>query len=204
MKNIRQEVLTWVQVALVAGLWTLAIVVSTGKLSIGWEAVKAIPEAVTGYAVITLIFVKWVWRWPIFSGWLVPFPDLQGTWHGEIRTTWVDPQTGAAQAPIPATLTIRQSFASVTCTLYTSEAESESNSAAISETEEGGIVRLAYTYLSRPRATVRNRSEIHDGAALLSYGTSPERTLSGEYWTSRKTTGEMSFRYHSREIATGF
>lgn len=27
---------------------------------------------------------KWMWKWSIFQGWLVPFPCLEGEWEGHI------------------------------------------------------------------------------------------------------------------------
>jgi len=45
---------------------------------------------------------------------------------------------------------------------------------------------------------VRERSEIHDGAAMLQVIKTPDFSLEGEYWTSRKSTGEMKFKFESK------
>ena len=203
MKNIRQEAFVWVQVILVTALWAAAIFMFSPSKSLSWEAIKTLPEVVTAYALLVLIFSQWAWRWPVFARWLVPFPDLQGTWLGTVRPTETD-TPGSPRAPVPATLVIRQNFSSISCSLYTLESESHGTAASLQEGEEGGVVQLNYMYLNRPRIAVRTRSEMHDGAALLSYVSKPDRGLVGEYWTSRRTTGELRFTFHSKDVAEAF
>src|SRR5882724_13381715 len=117
MKNIKEETLLWVQLGSFVAIW-VAILYATGTgLTINWEAIKKLPDVVTVYVVLLFIFTKWLWRLPIFQGWLVPFPDLQGTWDGELRSTWKD-ATGRIIAPVPMTLVIRQTFSSISCALF--------------------------------------------------------------------------------------
>jgi hypothetical protein len=203
MKNIKQEALLWVQLLAFVAIWSGVLYLSGTGLSINWEAVKKIPDAVTVYVVLAFVFTKWLWRLPVFRGWLVPFPDLQGTWHGELKSTWKD-TNGTTIDPIPATLVIRQTFSSVSCALFTAESESYSAAAQISQDEESGALYLNYNYSNRPKATIRNRSAIHDGAARLRIVENPERSLEGEYWTGRCTVGDMSFRFRSKELLDTF
>jgi hypothetical protein len=200
MKNVKHEALIWVQVAAFAAIWIVILYFGGIGSILNWDAVKALPDVVTVYAILLLVFTKWLWRWRIFSGWLVPFPDLQGTWDGSINTTWKDPSTGVTKASLPATLVVRQTFSSIKCVLFTQESDSVSTAAQISEDDDGGIMRLSYNYTNRPRATVRDRSAMHDGAALLRVVTIPTRKLEGEYWTSRCTTGDMAFTFRSHEL----
>ena len=88
------------------------------------------------YAIIYVLFTSWAWRWRPFYGWLIPFPDLEGTWRGTVVSTWRNPETGQAPPPIEAMLVIRQKFDSISCTLFTAESESQSNAAAL-QLEEG-------------------------------------------------------------------
>ena len=37
-----------------------------------------------------------------YKGWLVQYPDLEGTWAGELQSTWENPKTGQKEAPIKA------------------------------------------------------------------------------------------------------
>src|SRR5712692_9248979 len=94
MKNIKEEALVWVHLAGLVAIWATILYVTGTGLSIDWEAVKKLPDVVTIYVIFSFIFTKWLWRWSIFQGWLVPFPDLQGTWEGELKSTWKDPQNG--------------------------------------------------------------------------------------------------------------
>jgi hypothetical protein len=44
---------------------------------------------------------------------------------------------------------------------------------------------------------MRDRSTIHDGASILRIISEPQRALEGEYWTNRRTTGELSLSFKS-------
>jgi len=204
MKNIKQEAVTWIQLITFIAIWVVLIVVSTRGLSISWESVKLLPEVVTIYTILYLIFVKRGWRLPFLQGWLVPFPDLEGTWQGSLETTWQNPETGVTPPPIPVILVIKQSFATISCVLYTKESSSYSSAALLSEEDDSGIKRPSYVYTTTPELTVRGRSPINGGAAILRIITSPERSLQGEYWTNRKTTGTISLKFRSRKRLESF
>lgn len=203
MKNIRKEFFVWIQLTSFAVIWIAVLFVSRSNLAIGWEALKKLPDVVTIYVILALIFTKWAWRFRIFKGWLVPLPDLQGTWRGTLASTWVDPLTLTGQkiSPKDMTLVIKQSFSSVSVVMFTNESDSYSTTAQINEDDESGIFRLSYNYTNRSKANVRDKSPIHDGAAILRFVTQPDKKLEGEYWTSRKTTGDVSVKFISRELA---
>src|SRR5260370_906911 len=78
----------------------------------GIKMFKLLPTVVTADGIAVAIFVKWLWRLSPLNGWLVPFPDLNGTWQGTIQTTWIDPKTGVCPPPVPVILCIKQSFVS--------------------------------------------------------------------------------------------
>jgi len=204
MKNVRREAVIWINLATVVITWVILIFLSTRELQISWEAVKLLPEVVTGYTVLYLIFVTWIWRLPILQGWLVTFPDLQGTWQGTLSTTWQHPGTDKTAPPIPIILVIKQSFDSISCVLYTQESISYSNAALLSEEEESGLKKLSYVYTNTPELNARGRSPIHDGAAILRIISTPKRSLKGEYWTNRKTTGEIELTFRSRKLLENF
>lgn len=204
MKNIRQEVITWIQLITFAVIWIVLILISTRGLIINFEALKVFPEVVTIYTVLYLLFTKWGWRWPILQGWLVPFPNLQGTWQGTLQSTWVHPDTDKTPLPIPFILVIKQSFSAISCVLYTKESSSYSSAALLSEEDDSGIKRLSYVYTNTPELTARGRSPIHEGAAILRIITTPERSMRGEYWTNRKTTGEMELTFRTKTLLEGF
>ena len=202
MRNIKEEALLWVHVGSIVVIWTGILYLTGSGLAINWEAVKKLPDVVTVYVALSYAFAKWLWRWPAFRGWLVPFPDLQGTWQGELASKWLDPLTGQPPPRIPVVLVIKQSFSSISCVMYTRESESYSTAAQMDDAT--GILRLNYNYTNRPKATIRDRSTMHDGAASLRIISLPEIALQGEYWTSRCTTGDLTLKYRSRELIDDF
>ncbi len=204
MKNIRKEIALWVQVGTFLVVWTVILFFSGVEFKINWEALNTLPHAIAVYSILLLVFTTWLWRLPLFQGWLVPYPDLEGTWTGTLESTWVDPGTGQRKAPLPIVLVIKQSFSTLGCVMYSEESTSFSNAAQISTDDEDGILRLSYNYTNRPNASVRDRSEIHDGAAILRVITGTRRALEGEYWTSRKTTGDMRLSFRSRKLTASF
>jgi hypothetical protein len=204
MKNIRHEIGLWCQAIVFLGIWVILVYVSEPELRITFGAIYEIPHVVFLYTILYLLFTTWAWRWRVFAGWLIPFPYLGGTWRGTIASTWKNPETGIQPAPIQAILVIRHKFDSISCTLFTAESESRSNAAALL-LEDGSDRRvLSYNYTNDPRVSVRGRSERHTGAAILKLATQPEMRLTGEYWTSRKTTGEMEFVFESRTMLEAF
>src|SRR5260370_13708613 len=107
MKNIRKEVAMWIQLGSFICVWLLLLLISGTRTLIGWEALKRFPEAVVIYSCGHLFFTTWAWRWKGFQGWLVPFPDLQGTWAGAIESTWSETATEPRRLQIPVLLVIR-------------------------------------------------------------------------------------------------
>ena len=201
MKNIHKEILVWIQLVSFVAIWAAVLFFSRTSLKIEWEAIKKLPDVVTIYVLLVLIFTNWAWRLPIFKGWLVPFPDLQGTWKGTLQSTWIDPATSQKIQPKDVMLVIKQTFSNISCVMYTDESNSFSNTAQINQDDDSGIFRLSYNYTNRSKANVRDRSVIHDGAAILKVITEPEKSLEGEYWTSRKTTGDISVKFISKKLS---
>ena len=136
------------------------------------------------------------WRMPALQGWLVPFPDLQGTWQGEVRLTGSDADPSV---PVPVVLVIKQTLSSMSVTMHTITSDSYSTTAQLSRNADGTL-RLTYNYTNRPKAAVRDRFTIHDGAAILRVVLRPKRVLEGEYWTNHRTMGSITVRYRSRRI----
>ena len=87
---------------------------------------RILPFCVSIDLLFIAAFSTYLWRWNIFQSWLVPFPNLNGTWQGYIQTTWVDPFTNERPAPIPTILTIKQSFFKISCVMRTAEMTSRS------------------------------------------------------------------------------
>lgn len=200
MKNIKEEAIIWGQLVSFVGIWSIILFITSTPLEINLEAIKKLPDVVTVYSILLFLFVKWGWRIPQLQGWLVPFPDLEGTWEGTLKTTWVDPKTKKIPDPIPLILTIRQSFNSISCVMYTKESNSYSTTANFILEDDSGIKRLSYVYANRPEASIRDKSAVHDGAAILTIISRPKRRLEGEYWTNRKTTGSINIVFKTKTL----
>jgi hypothetical protein len=204
MKNIKDGAIIWGQLLSFIAIWSVILFLTNTPLTINVEAIKKLPDVVMVYAVLLFVFTKWVWRMPLLQGWLVPFPDMEGTWEGTLQTTWIDPKTKKSPAPIPLILVIRQSFDLISCVMYTKESNSHSTTANFMKEDDSGIKRLTYVYSNRPDASIRERSAVHDGAAILTIASKPKKKLEGEYWTNRKTTGSINLTFKSKELFEGF
>lgn len=203
MKNIKKDYEKWLFIAPFSAIWLGLIQLSGISEVVSIETVKKIPEAVTYSVLLSLLFTKYGWKLDLFRKWLVPFPNLQGTWKGHLRSTWINPETGESVPPIPVIFTIRQTFDSFSIAMFTKESESQSQAARFIQ-DGDGTQRINYTYTNRSDATVRSRSEIHDGAAQLKIVESPKLMLRGEYWTSRKTTGSIKLERVSSKLVDCF
>ncbi|WP_417377278.1 hypothetical protein [Gimesia maris] len=143
---------------------------------------------------IAAVFNKWAWAWPIFRGWFVDRPDLRGTWEATLISDWTDPTTGEKIGPITGYVVVRQTLASLSVRLMTSESRSHSISHGITK-EADEIFRMAVVYRNEPEIELQGkRSEIHHGSLWLEIlGEGPE-CMKGHYWTDRGTRGGMELR----------
>ena len=123
----------------------------------------------------------------MFYPWLVPFPNLSGKWEGTIKSNW----KGTEGNEIPTEVIINQTFFNVQVKVRTGESRSYSIGASFDIDKDRGLQQLFYSYLNTPKAGVRERSEIHYGSTLLHFEGYDVKSLEGEYWTSRETTGEI-------------
>jgi hypothetical protein len=201
LKNIRDEAQFWAQAIAFIAAWVIVLGATKTPFQINTEALKLLPETVTVYACFHLLFVKWLWKIPLLRGWLVPLPNLTGTWKGTHTSTWRGGSDGSATTR-DITLVIRQRFSSISCVLYTAESSSESDAAMLKDGGETEIPILSYNYQNTPKMSVRQRSNVHLGAAVMRLHTSSkEWILRGEYWTNRHTAGDMELKYVSRKFA---
>lgn len=160
---------------------------------------KLISQVVTADFIIITLFSLHFWKYKIFRNWLVPFPDLNGTWRGEIQTTWIDPETQQRPEPIPAILTIKQSFFKISCVMRTGEMTSRSTVSEFNLNKEEQLKRLFYSYDSNPLQTVKERSPQHCGTMVFDIIEKPKFQLIGEYWTGRKTTGQVEMEFWKKK-----
>ena len=200
MKNLCLKSFLFLFVALTVIIgWVLAIIKDL-NLSKLVEFATLIPNIVTIELILFYIFVSWGWRWKKFRGWLVLCPDLNGTWVGDIQSDWVNPEAKEKMGLIPAMLTIKQDLLNISCMMHTGEMKSQSFSESFQLDKSRQVQTLCYLYSSKPGSMIRERSAQHDGAVMLDIITESGLKLIGQYWTARKTVGEIHLTYRSKEI----
>ena len=168
-----------------------------------FEFMRPIPDVVTVDLFFIGFFIKWGWRCKWLQGWLVPFPDLNGTWQGKIQTNWKDTQ-GNTPGPIPVILTINQSFIRISCVMRTAEMESHSYVEGFCIDRERQVRQLCYSYTSKPKASLRDRSTPHDGTIIFNIIGKPVHKLEGEYWTQRQTLGTITLNFLTKNLLDEF
>ena len=156
----------------------------------------SLAASVIGVILVPVANVVWrgVWRrFPAIER--ATFPDLNGTWEGHIFSTWVSPDTGTVPEPIPVTVRITQSLFSTTVRFQTHEAMSRSTWCTLEAHRAAGAYRVLYAYEHEPTAGVRPRNPSHRGFTRLEMDIDAERDrLGGQYFTERKTTGDIKLR----------
>ena len=171
----------------------------------GREVENVTSALVVAYKTIPVILGLWglfVWKgWKIkrLNGWLVPFPNLNGTWEGTIQTTWKH-EDGTIPGPIPVILTVKQSFTRISCVMRTGEMTSRSHFADFWIDGDEQLRNLGYSYTSVPSALIVDRSPAHDGTVTFEIIGDPVTKLKGTYWTARKTTGEITLTFKTKEM----
>ena len=200
MKNLNFRIFIWIIFGISALVWWIISLLKGISLDNLWEFVSLIPDVVFVDGALFLIFTKWGWKLKLFQGWLVPFPNLNGTWCGNIQTTWVNPDTGKVPAPIPVMLTIKQTFINISCVMRTEEMVSYSFAEDFKIDDERQIKQLVYSYLSKPKPTVAHRSSVHEGTMIFDIVGNSVNKLMGQYWTSRKSTGEIVLLFRQKEL----
>lgn len=200
MRNATLKSSLYLLVGISAAAWFSLAYFSGLDLSKIQDFLGLVPKVVSIDLLVVAWFVKWGWKLKIFRGWLVPFPNLNGSWVGSIYSDWKNPETGEKPAPIPVMLTVNQSFFHISCMMRTSEMESSSYAEGFLIDPDRQIKNLAYSYTSKPRLSLSERSMPHDGTAAFKIIENPNRKLTGRYWTERLTKGEISLQYYSEEI----
>lgn len=144
-------------------------------------------------AIFAFTFERWLWKLPIFQGWLVPFPSLAGEWQGTINYNWNNTDNSK-----DINLTIRQTFLRIQIIIETDESMSRSICGSFDIERMRGRQHLIYSYLNEPKAMVRDRSQIHYGTAMLEFN-DKGNSMTGTYWTDRKSVGDMNLKKVSQQ-----
>lgn len=147
--------------------------------------IESVSYSITTISVFAFLFVSFAWKWKVFRGWLVPFPNISGKWKGYLESSY-----GSAGKRIPIKLSIKQTFLHIQIELSTKESKSNSIAAAFNIDDDRSIKQICYTYRNEPKAKYQEISPIHYGSVILDIDASDK--MSGKYWTGRKTIGDIS------------
>lgn len=145
-------------------------------------------EGISFTAIISTFFVSVAWKWPIFKGWLIPIPDLNGKWTG-----WLKYEREGQERKRQFSANIKQTLFSIIIELETKESSSRNFCGTFDIDKDKHLKDLIYSYMNEPKASLRDRSPIHYGTARLSIN-EDNTLMKGEYWTSRQTKGEMTLK----------
>lgn len=183
-------------------VWALESAVQVAT-STAVSPLKFVSLAVFLLGTVLVAVLNWCWRplwrrFPFLSR--VLFPDLNGTWKGTLQTTWKDAD-GVTPGPIESTIWVRQSLFAIHVQQRTKESDSWSQRVFPEANGEAERFGLWYSYSNQPRATVSHRSAPHDGVARLELSrTAKADRLSGQYYTARRTNGDISVERVSTAI----
>jgi SMODS-associating 2TM, beta-strand rich effector domain len=199
MRNLNLKPFLFILLFFSGIVWFIVATASGFDMKNLIDFMRPIPLVVTADVILLGFFVKRLWRWKFFQGWLVPFPDLNGTWEGQIQTSWKDAEE-RTPGPIPVILTIKQTFMNISCVMRTAEMTSHSYVEGFWLEEEKQIRQLCYSYTSKPKTGLRDRSTPHDGTILFNIIGQPVAKLEGEYWTQQQTTGTVTLTFKTKEL----
>lgn len=189
-KTVRQETFIIFQLVLFSLIW--AVVLSFKKITVlfSLDAAFALLDTTPYFIFVDFVFIKWAWKLPIFKHWLVLQPNINGKWTGVFVTKWKNKTMNR-----PFNLRVVQELFSVKCKTETKESLSKSLAGQLYFDDQHDDWCLLYTYHNIASQKYRDKSPIHFGTALLKYEKKNNAyTLSGEYWTSRKTVGDIKLK----------
>ena len=180
--NIKRYVFAIIVVFLMAVVSSLLAFHALGLSKGTWDIITT---SISITAIIVVLFVSWAWRWRVFRGWLVPIPNLNGKWEGAIKF-----KDNGEDRTRKVSVDIKQTFLSIVVRFKSKESTSLSLCGSFNIDEKRGIKQLIYSYQNDPDANIRETSPVHYGTTKLDIG-SDNKSLIGEYWTSRKTKGTI-------------
>ncbi len=187
-------------IGLTIAIWLLVLWLQ-GMPVLSTNFLKPFSIVVGLITLLVALFNKYMWSWKVFKGWYVNRPDLRGTWKVEIKSSWVNPETGKVIAPVYGYVVIRQSLTFLSFRLMTKESRSVLVAHSIEQQEDNDLFKLVGVYRNEPKIELQGlRSEIHHGSFALDIHGVPPYNLEGYYWTDRATKGGMKMSNRVKKI----
>ena len=186
-------------------VWWLVLFAQRTQFS--WQHLRPFGIVVSFLVGLGAAFELRLWRWSRLHGWFVKRPDLRGTWRVELQSDWIDPTTNVGVPLIVCYMGVVQTLSTLQMHLMTPESESWLIAESISDSPNAVGYQISGVYTNKPQTHLRgDRSEMHLGGLLLVTHGPPNRpdSLTGEYWTDRKTKGQMTFTERLPDVFTRF
>jgi hypothetical protein len=197
-----------ISVALGVAAVAWAICLALFGTSLSWELAKPFFTVVSVMVVFALFLEHVAWHWAWMNGWFFDVPDLRGTWRVSLKSDWVDPATGKVIDPIDCFMSVSQSASKLQMCLLTAQSKSWFLTSTIRRTPGGNGYEVVGLYTNQPKLGFRpKKSGIHLGAITIeTHGQSRAKpdSLTGEYWTDRKTVGVMTFEDRNPRVFTRY
>lgn len=157
--------------------------------------------------VFFLLLEHFFWHIKWLQPWFVRRPDLRGSWKITLQSDYIDPETNTQVPPIICFMGIKQSLSKLRMHLMTPESESWLIAEAIIPSPNGDGYQIVGVYTNKPKIHLRgSKSDIHIGALVLdTHGTTHRpSSITGEYWTDRRTSGSMELAERLPKIFTRY
>lgn len=133
-----------------------------------------VPGAFTIFGLLCWWFDKHIWRWSLVRWMGVATPILSGHWSGVVHSSFDD-----FKEAHPVTVTVRQTWTTMSVMLTSRQSNSHSTTAAINM---GPDQLLVYSFTNEPEVGTVETMHIHVGTAALRISGDK---LSGEYYSGR-------------------
>ena len=133
------------------------------------------------------MYFGWRWLWqcvPALNRWV--YPDIGGEWKITIKW-WGEGEEGI----VDAKAIIRQDLLRMSMEVRSDKSESGTLIAEPRKDQESGTPFLYYVYLVTPKLTDEKAGSPYFGAARLKFFEGKGEELSGNYWTSKQTSGHF-------------
>ncbi len=156
-----------------------------------------VPQIISVELFFYWLFKKFLWQHKIFSGWLVLFPSLDGTWIGEMQSNYINPETKEKMGTIPCMAIIVHNFDKITIKMVTLESVSFSFSEKLEFVKEKNEKLITYSFINDPSLLLDYRSNSHKGTAILLMN--GKNKMTGSYYTNRGTKGLINLERFSKK-----
>lgn len=186
--------------------WGIVLIIQKTPLS--FQHLAPFSTVVGVLATLALALEYYLWAKPWLQGWFVKLPDLRGTWRVTLQSDWINPETNKRIPPIICYMGVKQTLSSLQMHLMTPESESWFVAHNIRPSPSESGYQIVGVYSNKPELPLRGRkSERHCGAIVIdTHGSSLSKpsTLTAEYWTDRKTLGQMTFTDRKPDVFTRY